>query len=80
MSRSPKPHIERYRQQLNSILADAGLVPEIKQIVLAEYLALTEEALATIRARHRKQLPAYTGPIPTEEDIEIPKFLKEDKA
>tara|TARA_B100001094_G_scaffold188376_1_gene182571 strand:- start:553 stop:714 length:162 start_codon:yes stop_codon:yes gene_type:complete len=50
--------------------------PDIKQIVLDEYLAITTGAMAKVRARHRKQLPAYTGPIPTEEDIEMPEFLR----
>ena len=77
MSRSAKPHIDRFRQMVNSLLHDGRMVPEAKRIVLDEYLAITTDAMEQLRARHRKQLPAYTGPIPDEDDIEMPDFLKE---
>ena len=77
MSTSAKPHIDRFRQMVNSLLHDGRMVPEVKQIVLDEYLAITMDASEQLRARHRKQLPAYTGPIPTEDDIEMPEFLRE---
>jgi hypothetical protein len=77
VSTSAKPHIDRYRQMLASLLHDGRMVPDIKQIVLDEYLAMTLEAQEQLRHRHRKQLPAYTGPIPTEDDIEMPEFLRE---
>ena len=77
MSTSAKPHIDRYRQMLASLLHDGRMVPDIKQIVLDEYLALTLEAQEQLRHRHRKQLPVYSGPIPTEDDIEMPEFLRE---
>jgi hypothetical protein len=77
VSTSAKPHIDRYRQMLASLLHDGRMVPDIKQIVLDEYLAMTLEAQEQLRHRHRKQLPAYSGPIPTEDDIEMPDFLRE---
>ena len=77
MSTSAKPHVDRFRQMLASLISDGRMVPDIKQIVLDEYLAMVLEAQEQLRHRHRKQLPAYTGPIPEESDIEMPDFLKE---
>ena len=77
MSTSTKPQIDRFRQIVNSLLHDGRMIPELKQIVLDEYIAIALDAQERLRHRHRKQLPAYTGPIPTEDELEMPEFLRE---